>query len=496
MVKMNIYIRTFSVILITALFCSACGAPGKDVARKSFPASGTAVMTPAGVETGTPAGIQAEEEEETKTEETKKDKDGTVWDTGREVTVEKDGFTYHAYLSKDGRESWIYQADPGAGRAATLAFPEEVQGAVVTKLGKIPDNDDTDCCYDIFGNSEEPWHEDEDSWTYTLYKNTKGIRKIICPPAVKTIKEAAFSGFCDLEEIELPEQLKRIERYLLFFCRNLKKITLPRKPDFVKTYGCLRECNHIEEVVLPEGSSDYCIKDGMLLSKDEKTLYQVFVTGETVKIPEGVTRIATGAVNTIDISKIRSIRLSSTLRKLDQDAILNENEKGELVAKIKSVTVDDKNPFLAQAENCIYEKATGTLVVFVGTKKNMVLPKEIRYIGDSHIQLGKLVKKLVIPATFQGFKITRGEEEKIDIGEITEFHSAEPPEIAAQGKGEIPALYFLIVPKKSVRSYKKWYQRLHGTERMMVKTKGKKAYITMEGYEDIMEQYGLISSKK
>ncbi len=491
--KLNtLYVRVVGILLTASLLCSACGA--QEAGKQSLSATGTAVMTPSGAEPELPDEIEDEDNKEIKQKKTtKKDKDGTVWDISREVKVKQDGYTYHVYLSKDGKESWIYQADPGSERKTTLSFPEEVQGAVLTKLGRICDNDDFDWCYDIFGNSVEPWHENKDSWESVLDKNTKGIRKIICPPAVKNIAEATFCGFADLEEIELPKQLQKVERYLLFLCKNLKKIVLPQKLDFTKTYGCLMECNHIEEVVLPEGSSDYCIKDGMLLSKDKKTLYQVFVTGKTVKVPEGVTRIAARGVNAVDISKIRSVRLPSTLKNLNSDAILNENEEDELGGRIRSVTVASNNPVLAHAENCIYERATGTLVVFVGIKKSMTLPEEIRYIDDDLIQVGKTIKKLVIPEAFKGFKITRQQEERIlRVEEFVEFRSMKPPEIIGGKKKRVPTLGILIVPKNSKQVYKEWYQVGRKDEKMIVKTKRDKAYIAMEYDRNIMENHDLI----
>ena len=488
----TLYVRVVSILLATSLLISACSTQG--TGRQSLSATGTAALTPSGVETESPAGIEGEDIEDQKPEKTtQKDKDGTVWDISKEVTVEKDGYTFHAYLSKDGKKSWIYQADPGSERKTTLSFPEEVQGTVLTKLGRICDNDDFDWCYDIFGNSVEPWHENKDSWESVLNKNTKGIRKISCPPAVKNIAEATFCGFADLEEIELPKQLQKIERYLLFLCKNLKKIILPQKLDFTKTYGCLMECNHIEEVVLPEGSSDYCIKDGMLLSKDKKTLYQVFVAGKTVKVPEGVTRIATRAVNAVDISKIRSVRLPSTLKSLDSDAILDENEREKLGGRIRSVMVASNNPVLAQAENCIYERATGTLVVIVGTKKSMTLPEEIRYINDSLIQVGGTIKKLIIPERFKGFKMTRQPEERIlRVEEFVEFCSVKPPEIIGRKKKRVPTLGILIVPKKSKKVYKEWYHVGRKDEKLIIKTKEDKAYIASEYDRNIMENHNLI----
>ncbi len=437
-----------------------------------------AVLTPPGVETETPAGIEEEDIEDQKPEKTtQKDNNGTVWDMSKEVTVKQDGYTFHAYLSKDGKERWIYQADSGSDSKTTLSFPEEVQGAVLTKLGAVPEEDEdaADCVCDIFGNSEEPWHLNDDNWDYIFNRNTNGIRKIICPSTVKSMEAGTFCCFTGLEEVILPEQLKEIPSYLLFLCVNLKKIVLPQNPDLTMAYGCwLIRCNHIKEVELPKGS-EYCMKDGMLLSKDKKMLYQVFVTGKTVNVPEGITRIATGAVNAIDITKIKSVRLPSTLKKMDLDAIQDERTEGELGGRIKSVTVASNNPVLAQAGNCIYERATGTLAVFVGTKKSMILPEEIRYISDVHSQLGREIERLIVPAGFKAFKTNKCFGTGITVREVIEFCSVTPPEVQEKGKkGEGLASVLYIVPKEGEKAYKKWLERLEGEEgKFVIKKKGR-----------------------
>ncbi len=400
----NLYLKVIGTVIAAALAFSACSA--QNTGKQSLSATGTAVLTPPGVEKETPAGIEEEDIEDQKPEKTtQKDKEGTVWDISREVTVEQDGYTFHAYLSEDGKESWIYQADSGSDSKTTLSFPEEVQGAVLTKLGRTPVEDDY---YDIFGNSVEPYH-DVDAWE----GGKKNVEKVICPPAVKKVMAAAFCGFRNLEEVVFPEQMQKFAEYILFSCLNLKKIVLPLSPDFTESYVAMARCNSIEKVELPEGSRDYCVKDGMLLSKDKKTLYQVFVTGKTVVVPEGITRIATGAVNATHITKIRSVRLPSTLKKLDDGAILDNGDYLRGTSRIKSVRVARNNPFLAQENDCIYYRATGTLAVIVGTKKSMTLPEGIWYIktiikGDracimekyiesvpSDIEFEKLLKSMV-----------------------------------------------------------------------------------------------------
>ncbi len=491
----TLIIKVVSIILITAFLCSACGA--QEAGKQSLSATGTAVLTPPGVETETPAGIGEEDIEDQKPEiTTQKDKNGTVWDMSKEVTVKQDGFTYHAYLSKDGKESWIYQADPGSDRKTTLAFPEEVQGAVLTKLGAVPEEDEdaADCVYDIFGNSEEPWHTYKGNWHDDgVDEKKRMIKKIVCPPSVNSMASATFHGFIGLEEVILPEQLREIPTLLFFLCKNLKKITLPLKPKIEKTYGTygwLTCCDRIREVRLPEGS-DYCIKDGMLLSKDKKILYQVFKAGKTVNVPEGVTRIATCGINAINMTTIRSVHLPSTLKKLDEDAIQDQSTKGDFGSQIKEITVASNNPVLAKAGNCIYERATGTLVVFVGTKKSMTLPEEIRYIGDTHLQLGREIERLIVPAGFKAFKTNKCFGTGITVREAIEFCSVTPPEVQEKGKkGEGLASVLYIVPEKGEKAYKKWLERLEGEKcKFVIKKRGGKACIARKSDIEISEMY-------
>ncbi len=486
------YIRVVSILLAVSLLCSACGT--QEAGKQSLSATGAAILTPSAVETETPAGIEEEDIEDQKpVKTTQKDKDGTVWDISREVTVEQDGYTYHAYLSKEGKESWIYQADSGSDSKTTLSFPEEIQGAVLTKLGRTPVEDDY---YDIFGNSVEPYH-DVDAWE----GGKENVEKVICPPSVKKVMAAAFCGFRNLEEVVLPEHMQKFAEYILFSCLNLKKIVLPLSPDFTESYVAMARCNSIEKVELPEGSRDYCVKDGMLLSKDKKTLYQVFVTGETVVVPEGITRVATKAINATHITKIRSVRLPSTLKKLDDDAILDEGDYHmSETNRIKSVRIARNNPFLAQENDCIYYRATGTLAVIVGTKKSMTLPEGVRYISDVHSQVGKEIERLVIPASFKAFKTNQCLVKGINIGSegAVEFLSATPPGVEKKGKKmPLSAGCFLIVPKEGVKAYKRWYKMVENPgEKLSTIIKGDRACIIEKYFESelvykkLMKKYG------
>ena len=338
--------------------------------------------------------------QETSFPKTKTDSDGIIWIVSREITVEADGFIYHAYLSEDGKYSWIQRAEPKGGETIeTLAFPEKIEGAALVKLGKMPKEDSY---WDIFGNSLEPYHE-LDGWDLDKgdYVDKRNIRKIVCPASVKRIAGASFCGFRNLEEIVLPEKMERISEYLLFNCTSLERVVLPLKPDFTKSVNSFKNCQCINEIKVPKNSKTHCAEKGMVLSKDKKVLYQVMMPKKTVNIPKKVSRIASHAVNAWNFPRIRSVKLSAGVRILDENAIMDDIGHD---AAIQSITVHKDNTFLAEEDGCIFECDTGTLVAAVCRDGTLQIPAQIRQISDRYSIVGDYIRKLVVPDTLQGLQ--------------------------------------------------------------------------------------------
>ena len=93
----TLYVRAVGILLTASLLCSACST--QKAGKRSLSATGTAVLTPPGVESESPAGIAEEDLKEKELEETtEKDEKETDWDISREVTVKKDGYIYHGHL--------------------------------------------------------------------------------------------------------------------------------------------------------------------------------------------------------------------------------------------------------------------------------------------------------------------------------------------------------------------------------------------------------------
>ena len=99
------------------------------------------------------------------------------WDLTKEYTVEQNSIRYHAYLSKDKKESWIFTADLlDKKKMLDIIIPQKIENAPVVMLGfisefyniyvpklKIPGWDDKNMeewegYITFFGDIIEPWH--------------------------------------------------------------------------------------------------------------------------------------------------------------------------------------------------------------------------------------------------------------------------------------------------------------------------------------------------
>lgn len=73
---------------------------------------------------------------------------------------------------------------------------------------------------------------------------------LVIPDSVETIGRGAFSA-SEAKSIALPKNLKSIEPYLFFDCRELERVTIPDGVETVETYA-FAACNELELIVLPK----------------------------------------------------------------------------------------------------------------------------------------------------------------------------------------------------------------------------------------------------
>ncbi|MBR2650600.1 MAG: leucine-rich repeat protein [Clostridia bacterium] len=114
--------------------------------------------------------------------------------------------------------------------------------------------------------------------------------------AIFNIDDLAEFGVTGYEVIlNIPEGIERIEKNALLCC-EADRIRIPASVTYIGD-GALSACPNLEGIDVAEGNAAYCSRDGVLYTKDEKTLvqYPTVVSVDTVAVPRGTEHIGYGA---------------------------------------------------------------------------------------------------------------------------------------------------------------------------------------------------------
>jgi len=347
----------------------------------------------------------------------------STWNLEKEYTKSKGKAVYHAYLSEDKQESWIYKVDLKEEHdEVSLTFPNKMAGAPVTRLGGAHEleGEDYDAFKNVFDSIIEPWHDEGGNW----YEDTN-VKKIILPDTIKTIETATFAGMNGMSEIHLPKSLEKLNSYTFYNCKKLKKITCSGEKIVISTQTAFENCKQLKGLTSwleRKENAVVTLKKDMLYADNGKTLVQVMPVAKKVKILAKVSNIQSGALNRV---------------------------------KIKKLTVSKKNTVFATQKQCLYEKENGELIAIYNHKNKVSLPKKIKRVGNGISIAEKRCKKIVFPYPiilemnwYENF-VKKDSFLKIC------FRAKKVPELKSQ-RGILPAGSDVYIPKKYKKKYKKW----------------------------------------
>lgn len=135
--------------------------------------------------------------------------------------------------------------------------------------------------------------------------NGCGFTEFIIPEALVRIGDSALSQCRNLTSIVFPKSVEHIEARA-FFITGLKSVTIPAT---VQTIGIIAfsACPDLQEIQVHPANANYASYDGVLYSKDMKTLMQC-PAGKSgiITVPESVTAISQNAFS--NCAKITAIR--------------------------------------------------------------------------------------------------------------------------------------------------------------------------------------------
>ncbi len=188
----------------------------------------------------------------------------------------------------------------------------------------------------------------------SAFRECIGLTSITIPNSITTIGKHAFSDCssltdvslseglisigeeafhtCAISTISLPQSLIRIGEQAFEQCRQLTSITLPKNvaylgnADYIDSYGEMQEeddlygdvfhgCDLLAEVKVDELNQAYASVEGLLMTKDMKTLLYIPGAKTEVVVPEGTETIHSGASSSDNLT---TITLPKSLRSIEE----------------------------------------------------------------------------------------------------------------------------------------------------------------------------------
>lgn len=282
-----------------------------------------------------------------------------VESNAKEKVIGSFRFTYQEY-SKN--KIWITQIDILQDEnISVLKIPSKLDGKDVVKLG----NPDEACIPgNVFGVCELPKEIGVELRPKNVLRKLENIKKIVLP---STLKKLTIECFC--------------------FMQDGKCINIPK--GLTKNVLWLR---HIKwkKFSISSQHKKYKAKNSMILSKNGKKVYAFVGPQNKVIVPNGVTTIGEKA---FEGTKVTSINIPKTVCKIENEAFNN------LAASHFQITEKNKN--YGTANNCIYSKKSGRLVVAIAKSGVVNIPKQVTCIKEGTSFVGAPIQKIIFPKTLK-----------------------------------------------------------------------------------------------
>lgn len=154
-----------------------------------------------------------------------------------------------------------------------------------------------------------------------MFTRCRALEDVIIPHGTVVIGEEAFSECQSLSEVVIPNSVEEIMDRAFDGCIELRTFMLPASVKRVG-HGAIPhgEFSKLESILVAPENQSYCSVDGVLYTKDKKTLIScpVRYNRSTLAVPDGVEEIAAGAFDGCKI--IKKILLPDSVKRIGPKA--------------------------------------------------------------------------------------------------------------------------------------------------------------------------------
>lgn len=257
----------------------------------------------------------------------------------------------------------------------------------------------------------------------SAFNSCGALESLTLPEGIETIDDEAFYGCQKLKSFTLPEGLETIGKRAFYDCDTLTSLELPASLTTIDD-GAFGACNSLSKFTVNANNTVFSAgTDGMVYSKNAKTLILCPGALTTVNVPAGVESIGNYAF--YESPKLQSVALPESVKSIGDSAFrgCDELTSVKLPSGLKSIAG-------WAFKNC-------------GELKSIQLPAGLESIGDYAFNASGLTS-VEIPGGVKSI----GEEAFADCGSLSEVHFGGTWTewgAVSKGKNAIPETVKLIV---------------------------------------------------
>ena len=245
------------------------------------------------------------------------------------------------------------------------------------------------------------------------FKNCKNLKQISLSKKIKKLEDNIFWGCNNLENLSLPNNLENIGIGAFYYCNKLNNLFIPESLKEIE-WAAFAYCNNLTNVTIDKNNNYYKVEDGIIYSKDGKTLVNVNangVIGTTLEIKEGVEKVLDRAFTMC--TKVKVINIPSTLtQEIDGDFFNG-------MSNLEQINVSKENPKYLSEDNFLYSNNYEDLIYSVSKEETVNINEKVKKIKAMALVRCRNAVTINIPdsvETIEGWVTAGTKLKEINIG--------------------------------------------------------------------------------